>query len=82
MLSTSAVKTVSLKMAVDLVEETEKFAKASHQLMSEYIREAVREKNERHLAERIKFLAAKFSSEADAMDKAFDTTVGDGLAQD
>lgn len=81
MLAPILVKTVSLKMPQDLVDETESFAKASHKQVSEYIREAVREKNERQLAERIRFLAAKFSAEAESMDEEFDVAVGDGLAK-
>ena len=81
MLAPLTVKTVSLKMPQDLVEETERFAKASDKQVSEYIREAVREKNERQLAERITFLAAKFSAEAESMDEEFDATIGDGLAK-
>lgn len=79
--ATALVKTISLKMALEFAEETESFAKASHQQMSEYIKEAVREKNERQLAERIKYLAVKFSAEAETMDAEFDAASGDGLAQ-
>ncbi|MGV7209426.1 antitoxin of toxin-antitoxin stability system [Oxalobacteraceae bacterium A2-2] len=78
---TAAIKTVSLTMAMEFVAETEGFARANQQPLSEYIREAVREKNERQLAERIKFLAKKLSAEADALDQDFDATLGDGLGK-
>lgn len=74
------VKTVSVKMPKDFAEETEAFAKAIDQHLSQYIRDAVREKNERQMAERIKFLVSKFSAEAEAMNDEFDATVGDNLA--
>lgn len=79
MLASIPAKTVSFKMAQDLVEQTESFARASNKQVSEYIREAVREKNERQMAERIKFLAAKFSAEAAALEDDFDASVGDGI---
>ena len=81
MLTPNPTKTVSVKMAHDLVEQTESFARAEQKHISEYIREAVREKNERQLAERIKFLAAKFSDEAQALVDDFDEAMGDGLAK-
>lgn len=79
---TAAIKTVSLKMASQFVAETEGFAKANRQPLSEYIRVAVREKNERQLADRIKFLAQELSAEADALDQDFEATLGDGLGKD
>jgi Arc/MetJ-type ribon-helix-helix transcriptional regulator len=75
----ATAKTVTFKMAPDMAAETERLARIEHKGMSEYIREAVREKNERQMAERIRFLAAKFSAEAAAMDNEFDATLGDGL---
>lgn len=76
-----AGRTVSLKMTKELVEETESFARANNKRLSEYIREAVQEKNERQLAQRIRFLVAKFSDEAEAMNEELDAAVGDDLAQ-
>lgn len=76
------VRTISLKMPKDLVEETEALAKASAKSLPEYIREAVREKNERQIADRIKFLVGKFATEAEVMNKEFDATIGENLGND
>jgi uncharacterized membrane-anchored protein YjiN (DUF445 family) len=80
MLATLTTKTVSVKMAQDFVDQTESFARADHKQISEYIRDAIREKNERKMADRIKFLVGKFSVEASALNKEFDVTAGDSLA--
>lgn len=55
-------------------------AKAPHKQVSEYIREAVREKNERELAGRMRMLSLRLSAKSLAEYKAMEGTLGDGFA--
>lgn len=80
MLSTEAEKTLSFRAAYDFVEETKRFARSNHQQISQYIRDAVREKNERQLAERMRFLSHRFAAENAELNQEFDVAVGDGIA--
>ena len=68
-------------MSKDFVEQTEACTKATARSFSEYIREAVREKNQRQTADRIKFFVPKFSAEAEAVNEEFDATTGDSLTK-
>lgn len=59
------------------VEETRRMA--GEKPISQYLREAVREKNEREMAERIRFLSRRLAQESAALAEEFDDAAGDGL---
>jgi predicted transcriptional regulator len=71
--------TLSFRAGEDLADQTRALAKASGQKTSDYIRDAVREKNERELAARIAKLSRKLSAKHLAAHEAMDASVGDGL---
>jgi Arc/MetJ-type ribon-helix-helix transcriptional regulator len=48
---------------------------------SDYVREAVREKNERAIKERLVFLSKQLSMQHLSENNAMDGSLGDGLAQ-
>ena len=56
-------------------------ARALSMSASDYVREAVREKNERALKERMVFLSGQLSAQHLAENQTMDASVGDGLAQ-
>lgn len=66
--------------ATDLfVEETREIAKYVGLSSSDYIREAVREKNERMMAERIAQLSRKLSAKHLAFNESIEDALSDGL---
>ena len=72
--------TLSFRTEAALAEETTLFAKSAQQNRSDYIEQAVREKNERALAERIAFLSIKLSPQSLSVCEEMDDATGDGLA--
>ena len=72
--------TLSFRAPVDFAEQTKALASALSMSASDYVREAVREKNERALKERMVFLSKKLSAQHLAESQAMDGSVGDGLA--
>jgi predicted DNA-binding protein len=78
-MGTDAAQTLSFKVPRELAEETRNFAKADQKQVSEYIREAVREKNERMLAERMRFLSQRLAAENNEATQELDSAAGDGL---
>ena len=72
--------TLSFRASSEFAEQTKALASLFNMASSEYLREAVREKNERVLKERMTHLSKKLSAthlrEAEAMDAA----TGDGIA--
>ena len=80
MLATTAAETMSFKVPRDFAEETKGLAKATHKQVSEYLREAVREKNERELADRMRMLSLRLSAKSLAENKAMEGVLGDGIA--
>lgn len=80
MLETSAAQTMSFEAPQDFAEETRLLAKNSNKPVSEYIREAVREKNERELVERMRMLSERLSAKSLSENHAMDDSLGDGLA--
>ena len=76
----SKTTTVSFRIDANFAEETSAMAGFVHQNRSDYIVEAVREKNERTLAERMAFLSKVLSAKSLAAAEAMDETAGDGLA--
>lgn len=79
MLTTETV--VTFRATGELVEHAKLFAKVNHQRMSDYIRDAVKEKNERNLVERMRFLSKRLASESSRVNDELDMAAGDGLAQ-
>lgn len=72
--------TLSFRAADELAEQTRTLAKALGLKSSDYIREAVREKNEREMAARIAMLSKKLSARHLSFNEELDDSVGDGLA--
>ncbi|WP_427308296.1 antitoxin of toxin-antitoxin stability system [Cupriavidus sp. H39] len=71
--------TLSFRAGEELAEQTRALAMAAGQKTSDYIRDAVREKNERELANRIAMLSRKLSAKHLAANEAMDGAAGDGL---
>ncbi|MDL2358229.1 MAG: antitoxin of toxin-antitoxin stability system [Pseudomonadota bacterium] len=80
MLDIIATKTMSFKVPQAFAEETKVLAKATNKQVSEYIREAVREKNERELAGRIRMLSERLSVKSRSENKSMEGALGDGIA--
>jgi hypothetical protein len=79
MISTAETETIAFRAPRDFVEETKRFA--GKQPISQYIRDAVREKNERQMAARIRYLSGRLAKESAAVNSEFDETLGDGIAE-
>ncbi|WP_179401923.1 antitoxin of toxin-antitoxin stability system [Burkholderia guangdongensis] len=71
--------TLSFRAGDDFVEETRKSATLAGLKSSDYIREAVREKNERMMAERIAMLSRQLSAKHLAFNESVEDTLADGL---
>ncbi|WP_455288032.1 antitoxin of toxin-antitoxin stability system [Cupriavidus necator] len=71
--------TLSFRASDDLAEQTREIAKALGQKTSDYIRDAVREKNEREMAARIAMLSRKLTAKHLAIHEDMDASAGDGL---
>ncbi|SPA43084.1 putative antitoxin protein of the toxin/antitoxin system [Cupriavidus taiwanensis] len=72
--------TLSFRASEELAEQTRALATAAGQKTSDYIRDAVREKNEREMANRIAMLSRKLGAMHLAANEEMDSTAGDGLA--
>lgn len=72
--------TLSFRAPSEFAEQTKTLAKAMHMTSSDYVREAVREKNERTLKERMVFLSAHLSARHLTENQSMDASTGDGLA--
>jgi predicted transcriptional regulator len=73
--------TLSFRAPADLAEQTRALALALSMSASDYVREAVREKNERAIKERMVFLSKQLSMQHLSENNAMDGSLGDGLAQ-
>ncbi len=71
--------TLSFRASHDFAEQTKKLASLFNMPSSEYLREAVREKNERMLKERMVFLSGTLAAQNLAENQAMDAATGDGL---
>jgi hypothetical protein len=69
---------LSLRVSQDFIEETRSLA--GDKGVSQYIREAIREKNEREMAERMKRLSARLAAKSLAANQEMNGSAGDGLA--
>ncbi|NJS35741.1 MAG: antitoxin of toxin-antitoxin stability system [Brachymonas sp.] len=76
-----SVSTLSFRAPFDFAAQTKALAAAFNMTSSDYVREAVREKNERMLKERIVFLSKSLSAQSLAENTAMDGATGDGLGQ-
>ncbi len=72
--------TVSSRASVEFAEQTTALANVLHMSSSDYVREAVREKNERVLKERVTLLSKQLSTRHLAENRAMDAAAEDGLA--
>ena len=72
--------TLSFRAPSDFAEQTKALAKAMHMTSSDYVREAVREKNERALKDRMVFLSAQLSARHLEENRTMENSMGDGLA--
>jgi len=71
---------LTFRAAADFVTETSELARFAGVSRSDYIRQAVEEKNARLLAKRMVFLSERLSAEHLAISDALDGATGDGLA--
>jgi len=71
--------TLSFRVGVELAEQTRSLATIVGLKSSDYIREAVREKNERVTAERIAQLSRELAAEHLALNEATEDALNDGL---
>lgn len=72
--------TLSFRTTSEFVEETHSFAGMVGLKSAEYVREAVREKNERVMADRLATLSRKLSAKHLAFSESLEDSVGDGIA--
>jgi len=72
--------TVSFRASTEFAEQTKALANVLNMSSSDYAREAVREKNERVLKERMTHLSKQLSARHLAENQAIDAATGDGLA--
>ncbi len=72
--------TLSFRTTQSFAEQTKALASIFNLSSSDYVREAVREKNERALKERMQFLSKALSAQHLAENEAMDAATGDGLA--
>ena len=75
-----AATTLSFSAPSDFAEQTSALARAMQMTTSDYVREAMREKNERAIKSRPVLLSAQLSSRHFAENQAMDSATGDGLA--
>lgn len=71
--------TLSCRAPVELAEQTKTLARALSMSASDYVREAVREKNERAIKDRMVFLSKQLSAQHLIENQAMDNSTGDGL---
>ena len=71
--------TLSFRATTEFAQQTKSLASLFNLPSSEYLRDAVREKNERVLKDRMTFLSQKLSAQHLLENEAMDTTTSDGL---
>lgn len=76
------MRTVALtfRAETDLVNEVDALARSSGVSRSDYIRQALEEKNARALAQRMTFLSKALSARHLKVNNEIDASLGDGLA--
>jgi predicted DNA-binding protein len=78
-LQNMSAATLSFRAPLDFAEQTKLLARTMSMSASDYVREAVREKNERALKDRIVFLSRQLSVQHLLENQAMDGSLGDGL---
>ena len=73
-------RTISVRVHQSIADDTELLARATNKRVSEYLCEAVKEKNERELARRIRVLSKRLSAKNLAENKSMEGTLGDRIA--
>ena len=73
--------TLSFRASAEFAEQTKALANLFNMPSSEYLRDAVREKNERMLKERMTHLSKQLSARHLLENEAMEATTGDGLAK-
>ncbi len=73
--------TLSFRAPADFAEQTKALARVLRMSASDYVREAVREKNERAMKDRMVFLSQQLSAQHRNENLAMDGSVKDGLDQ-
>ena len=73
--------TLSFRAPIEFAEQTKAHASALEMNASDYVREAVREKNERAMRSRIAYLSNKLSAQGALETQSMEDSVGDGLGQ-
>ena len=71
--------TLSFRATQDFAEQTKRLASLFNMPSSEYLREAVREKNERVLQQRMVFLSEALATQSLAENQSMNAAIGDGL---
>ncbi len=71
--------TLSFRASTEFAEQTRSLASLFNMPSSEYLREAVREKNERVLKDRMTYLSKQLSGKHMLENEAMDGATGDGL---
>jgi len=75
-----AQTTLSFRTTQEFAMQTREFARRAGMSSSDYVREAVREKNERAMAERMAFLSRRLSARSLAENESMNDSLEDGLA--
>jgi hypothetical protein len=73
--------TLSFRSPPEFAEQTRALARALGMTASDYVRDAVREKNDRALNDRMVFLSRQLSAQNLAENLSMDGSTGDGLGQ-
>lgn len=74
-----SASTLSFRASPEFAAQTKSLASLFNMPSSEYLREAVREKNERVLKDRMTYLSKQLSCKHLLENEAMDATTGDGL---
>ena len=73
--------TLSFRAPAEFAEQTKTLARTLSMSASDYVREAVREKNERAIKDRMVFLSRELSAQHLAENLSLDGSLGDGFGQ-
>ena len=76
----SKTATLSFRTEPRFAEETNAYARFAGFTKTDYLEQAVKEKNERMLAARIQFLSKQLSATSLAANEDMERSLGDGLA--
>ena len=76
----SRAMTLSFRVNPAFIEQISSAAKIVHQNRSDYIKQAVSERNESILAERVAFLSKKLSAQSLTVCEEMGAAAGDGFA--